>query len=127
MLRRGQNYEFCHIESHGKKKSVASLMKLQSASILLYIEPIYIVFIAACKFLKKIFKIFQWRLVTIALLFYSPCNCKIVSYLSCALGREYQRWHIGCFPVVLWGEIVGMVNHPLKGTLEAKFPVTKLW
>ena len=42
MLRRGQNYEFCHIESQGEN-TVKSLINLQSTSFFLHIEPIYTV------------------------------------------------------------------------------------
>ena len=65
MLRRGQNYKFCHIESRGKN-DVTNLMKLQSASFFLHMEPIYILFYS----FQKLFKILQnGTLVTIALIF----------------------------------------------------------
>ena len=46
MLRREQNCEFCHIESGGKN-NVTSLIKLQSTSFFLHIEPINVLFISA--------------------------------------------------------------------------------
>ena len=39
MFRRGQNCEFCHIESHGKN-TVKSLINLQSTLFILHIELI---------------------------------------------------------------------------------------
>ena len=54
MLCRGQNCEFCHIESRGKN-NVPSLIKLQSTSIFFSTQGayFYIVFISACYSLKK--------------------------------------------------------------------------
>ena len=47
MLRRGQNHEFCHMESRGKN-NVTSLFKLQSILYFLLTKPIYIAFTSAC-------------------------------------------------------------------------------
>ena len=47
MLRRGQICELCHIESRGKY-DVTSLIKRQSTSFLLHMEPIYVVFVSIC-------------------------------------------------------------------------------
>ena len=52
MLRRGQNGEFCHKKSRGKN-NVTSLIKLQSTSFFLQMEPIYLVFIISLLALKK--------------------------------------------------------------------------
>ena len=67
MLSRGQDCEFCHIESSGKN-NVTGLIKLQLTSFFLRMELIYIVFIYQPVSFQKSFKVFQnGALVTIAL------------------------------------------------------------
>ena len=73
MIRRGQKCEFCHIESHGKK-TVKSLINMQSTSFFLHIELTYTVgYLYQPVSFQKLVKILQnGALVTIAPFFDSP-------------------------------------------------------
>ena len=70
MLCRGQDCKFCHIDN------VKSLIKLQSTSFFIHIEPIYIVFISSCNSFQKLFKILQNGALVITAVFFfdSPCS-----------------------------------------------------
>ena len=68
-LRRGQNCEFCYIESGGKN-NVTSLIKLQSTSFFLHMEPVYM---EPVSFQKNIHDLTKWRPNYYCTLFGSPC------------------------------------------------------